>query len=136
MNFNPVGTNERGEYFMKFHQPFSIVERIQLLQRWILVHSFCYYELNENVIDDFKYDANARQLEDLAITYPDEFKMSRYYKYFNDFFSDDGTHMTSGFDLLRRIESDDKNLYRHIAIDSYMTIDTKRMRGDIYQQNR
>ena len=33
MTFNAVGINERGERYMKFHKPFNIVEKIQLLQR-------------------------------------------------------------------------------------------------------
>ena len=42
MNFDPVGKNERGELFMKYNYPFNAVEKIQLLQRWILVQSFAY----------------------------------------------------------------------------------------------
>lgn len=128
MNFNCVGKTKDGERYMKFHQPYNIVERIQLLQRWILVQSFCYYELNENCASDFDYDANARQLEDLSKEYPEEFKQSRYYAYFQDFFDSD-EHATSGFDLLERIRKRDKQLYRYLHMDAANALDLKRRRG-------
>lgn len=109
---------------MKFHEPFTIIERIQLLQRSILVNSFAYYELNENILTDFQYDANARQLEELVKQHPDEFKRSRYYTYFNDFY-DAGEHATSGFDLLERVRKNDNELYRHIWMDAIWALDLK-----------
>lgn len=130
MNFDPVGINKNGEMYMKFNKPFNIVEKIQLLQRWILVQSFVYYEFNDNVASDFTYDANARQLETLAGEYPDEFKRSRYYKYFNDFF-DAGEHATSGFDLLERVRKGDEDLYRRLHMDASNALDQKRRRGGV-----
>ena len=128
MNFNPVGRKSNGELYMKFHEPFTIVERIQLLQRSILVNSFAYYELNDNILTDFQYDANARQLEELVKQHPDEFKRSRYYTYFHDFY-DAGEHATSGFDLLERVRKNDNELYRHIWIDAIMALDLKAKYG-------
>lgn len=128
MNFEPVGRKPNGELYMKFNKPFNVVERIQLLQRWILVQSFCYYELNENCATDFQYDANAMQLEELAKSYPEEFKRSRYYKYFNDFYDSD-EHATSGFDLLERVRKADKDLYRHLHIDAANALEQKRKWG-------
>ena len=126
MNFDPVGTNGQGEYYMKFHHPFSVVEKIQLIQRWILVQSFAYYELNENIVSDFKYDANAKQLERLVMENPEDAKRSRYYDYFYDFFDEsEGTHMTSGFDLLERVKRRDKNLYKRIHMDAANAIHLK-----------
>lgn len=127
MNFEPVGRKPNGELYMKFHIPFNPVEKIQLLQRWILVQSFCYYELNENCATDFQYDANARQLEDLAKSYPEEFKRSRYYEYFHDFYEAE-QHATSGFDLLERVRKADKDLYRHLHIDAANALEQKRRR--------
>lgn len=124
MNFDPVGVDARGNYYMKFHKPYTPVEKIQLLQRSILVNSFAYYEMNDNILTDFQYDANARQLEELVKEYPDEFKRSRYYLYFNDFY-DAGEHATSGFDLLERVRKNDSELYRHIHIDAAMALDLK-----------
>lgn len=129
MNFDCVGRRTNGELYMKFNQPFTPLEKIQLLQRSILVNSFAYYELNENILSDFQYDDNAKQLEELKKEYTDDFKRSRYYEYFHDFGSDDGTHYTSGFDLLERVRKNDSELYRHVWIDAAMALDLKSRRN-------
>ena len=128
MNFDCVGHKPSGEMYMKFRTPFSIVDRIQLLQRSILVNSFAYYELDSNILTDYQYDNNARQLEELAKTYPEEFKRSRYYDYFHDFYDAD-EHATSGFDLLERVRKRDDQLYRYIWMDAAMALDLKQKRG-------
>lgn len=110
---------------MQFTKSFTVIEQIQLLQRSILVNSFAYYELNDNILSDFQYDYNARQLEELAKRYPDEFKQSRYYTYFHDFY-DAGEHATSGFDLLERVRTKDDQLYRYIWMDALMALDQKK----------
>lgn len=130
MNFDPVGRNKEGEMYVKFRQPFSIIERIQLLQRWILVQSFGYYELNENIASDFQYDSNAKQLAEFKRNYPDEFKRSKYFEYFKDYCSeDDNVHYTSGFDLLERLRKTDDKLYRKIWMDAVLALDLKEKRG-------
>ena len=121
MNFDCVGKDSKGRMYMKFHKPFDIVEKIQLLQRSILVNSFAYYEMNDNILSDFQYDANARQLEDLAKENPKEFARSRYYTYFHDFY-DSEEHATSGFDLLQRVKETDTDLYLRIQEDAEMAL--------------
>ena len=128
MNFDCVGTNEKGERYMKFHTPFNPTEKIQLLQRWILVQSFAYYDLNENIASDFQYDANAMQLAELKKEYPDEFKRSRYYDIFHDY-CQDGVHYTSGFDLLERVRKSDPDLHRYLHMDAANALEQKRRRG-------
>ena len=128
MNFDCVGRKENGEMYMKFRTPFNPTEKIQLLQRSILVNSFAYYELDSNILTDYQYDANARQLEDLAKTYPEEFKCSRYYEYFHDFYDAD-EHATSGFDLLEKVKKQDAQLYRYIWMDAVNALEQKKKRG-------
>ena len=126
MNFDPVGRDSRGQMYMKYNIPFTALEKIQLLQRWILVQSYCYYELNDNVVSDFDYDANAKQLADLKTRYPEEFKRSKYYEYFHDYCSEeDGTVNTSGFDLLERVRKKDKDLHRRLFMDAAMALESK-----------
>jgi hypothetical protein len=125
MNFSPVGVDSKGMPYMKFNKPFTIVERIQLLQRSIFVNSFAYYELDENILPDFKYDANALQLAGLRAQYPEEFRRSRYHDYFYDFCSD-GVAYTSGFDLIERVRKKDAELYRFLRIDACMALESKR----------
>ena len=70
---------------MIFADRFTIQERIELLQRSILVNSYAYYELNENILTDFQYDANTRMLRQLKRDFPEEYSKSRYFKYFEHF---------------------------------------------------
>ena len=125
MNFDCVGRDSKGQMYMKFHKPFSIVEQIQLLERSILVNSFAYYELNENILSDFQYDANAIQLSELKRDHPEEFKRSKYYDYFFDYCQDPDVHYTSGFDLIERVRKADEDLYRRIWMDAAWALDLK-----------
>ena len=113
---------------MTFAKPFTNLEKIQLLQRSILVNSYAYYELNDNLLSDFQYDANARQLVDLMRSYPNEAKKSRYHKYFRDYCPESNdTHYTSGFDLLARLEKD-KKLYKIVSHDAHLALKLKKER--------
>ena len=130
MNFSPVEKTPEGEYRMKFHKPFTPLEQIQLLQRSILVNSFAYYELDSNLLTDFMYDDNAKQLAKLKKQYPVEFSRSRYNAYFHDYCSEeDNAHYTSGFDLLERVRKSDKHLYRRIWMDAVWALELKQKRG-------
>lgn len=100
-------------------RPFTDKEKIQLLQRSILVNSYCYYELNENILSDYQYDMNTRQLLELRKTNPEAYRKSRYFKYFNDFES--GT----GFDLTDRLRSNRK-LYQNVARDAHLALRLKK----------
>lgn len=130
MNFDCVGRTKTGDLYMKFHKPFTATEKIQLLQRSILVQSFAYYELNENLLSDFQYDNNAKQLIALIKEYPEEFEQSRYYEYFYDYCPEDDTHYTSGFDLLERVRKNDPGLYRYLHMDAANALAQKRLRGE------
>lgn len=71
----------------------TIIEKINQRQRQILVHSFIYYQLNDNVISDTLFDKFCKELLQLQEDYPTETKISVYYKEFIGF---DGS---TGFDL-------------------------------------
>lgn len=98
---------------------FTDKEKIQLLQRSILVNSYAYYELNENILADYQYDANTRQLLELKESNPEAYRKSKYYRYFDNFES--GT----GFDLTSRIRKS-KTLYRRIANDACLALYLKK----------
>lgn len=104
---------------MIFSKQFTDKEKIQLLQRSILVNSYAYYELNENILSDYQYDSNARQLLELKRLAPDAWKKSRYYRYFENFES--GT----GFDLSSRIRKNRK-LYNQVSRDAYLALRLKK----------
>ena len=107
---------------MTFSQPFTDKEKIELLQRSIMVNSYAYYELDQNILSDYQYDMNTRQLLELKRTAPDDFKKSRYKKYFRNFES--GT----GFDLASKIRKD-RELFRIIARDAQLALELKKERN-------
>lgn len=104
---------------MKFSKPFTDKEKIQLLQRSILVNSFAYYELDNPLLTDYEYDMNTRQLLELKRTAPEAYKKSRYYRYFDNFES--GT----GFDLTSRVRKN-RQLYRKISRDARWALELKK----------
>lgn len=107
---------------MNFSKPFTDKEKIQLLQRSILVNAYAYYELNKNILSDYQYDMNALQLEALKASNPDAYKKSRYYKYFADFES--GT----GFDLVSKIQAN-KTMRKKIERDASWALKLKEERS-------
>ena len=118
MDFSCVGTDSKGRYYMKYNKPFSFAERIQLLERSILVNSFAYYILDDNILNDFQYDDNAKELAELKKERPEDFKRSRYYEYFKDYCNDDNMVYTSGFDLLEKVRKADYDLYSRLHEDA------------------
>lgn len=53
----------------------NIKDRIDFLQRYIIVHSYIYYELNNNVISDKDYDAKSKELVKYKNDYPELWKI-------------------------------------------------------------
>lgn len=95
---------------MVFGNPYwSKAIHISLLQRWLIVHSILYYELNTSIITDKAFDDNAHQLVELQEQYPKEAQRSEYYYLFNDF---DGS---TGFHLYHRLNEHDKQYLMQIA---------------------
>ena len=118
MDFSCVGTDSKGQYYMKYNKPFNFAERIQLLERSILVNSFAYYILDDNILSDFQYDDNAKELAELKKNHPEDFKRSRYYEYFKDYCNDEDMVYTSGFDLLEKVRKADYDLYSRLHEDA------------------
>ena len=125
MDFSCIGTDSKGQHYMKYNKPFSFAERIQLLERSILVNSFAYYILDDNILNDFQYDDNAKELAELKKERPEDFKRSRYYEYFKDYCEDDNMVYTSGFDLLEKVRKADYDLYSRLHEDASMALRLK-----------
>ena len=108
---------------MIFNNPYlETFEKISLLQRWIIVHSIIYYELNRNVVSDKMFDENCLQLVDMKVNYPMSYKKSEYYYCMKDF---DGT---TGFDLFGRLIFKDREYLTNIAqyvVRSYGIVNEK-----------
>lgn len=85
-------------------------EYIDFLQRFIILHSYIYYELNDNVISDKDYDAKAKELVKYKNEYPDLWKSSEYYKQFGDDYSG-----ATGFTLYHDLDEKQKLMIQVIA---------------------
>jgi hypothetical protein len=88
-----------GYDYMEFPSPYwSQKTKIELLERWILVHSYLYYDLNKSVASDHVFDKNSSQLVSFIIAFPEAFKESRYYYAMKDF---DGS---TGFGYVQNLD--------------------------------
>ncbi|WP_137743397.1 DNA ligase LigA-related protein [Robertmurraya siralis] len=72
----------------------KIEELIHRRRRQILIHSYLYYEMNTNLIDDHTYDLWTKQLAELQKQHPNESKnIDFYYDIFVDFDGSTGFHL-------------------------------------------
>lgn len=74
----------------------DIVARIKQRRRQLIVHSFIYYRLSDNIVSDHKYDEWARELIDLQQKYPEEAKEAPYAKDFEGFQMGDSFKLPMG----------------------------------------
>ena len=82
---------------------------IDFLQRYIIVHSYIYYELNNNYISDKDYDAKAKELAKYRSEYPELWKNSMYYKQFGDDYNG-----ATGFTLYHDLDDHQKQIIKSI----------------------
>jgi len=95
---------------MHFSNPYwSNMTKMELLEKWIIVHSIIYYELNGNVVKDSVFDYNAKQLVYMIATDITSFEQTRWFYAMKDF---DGN---TGFDLYTRLNMDDREALTLIA---------------------
>lgn len=71
----------------------SISTLIKRRRRQILVHSFIYYELNQNIISDNQWSEWATELEDLQSKHPDIADKTEYAKEFKGFDHSTGANL-------------------------------------------
>jgi NAD-dependent DNA ligase len=87
---------------MQFNNPYwSVKQKIEMLEKWLIIHSILYYELNTNIVSDYTFDMNARQLLEYKKQYPDIFKQSKWYYIFKDF-------KTSGFYIFKKLKREEQ----------------------------
>jgi len=88
---------------------FTNIEKIDLLCRWILVHSIIYYQYDRNIVSDYIFDMNCKQLKRMIEEHPTNFRYSAYHYCMKDF---DGC---SGFDLPAKLNLKDSKKLTNIA---------------------
>lgn len=70
-----------------------IAEKIQRRRYQMLVHSYIYYELNENLISDSQWSSWAMELANLQSTYPDIAEKVIYAKDFAEWDGSSGAYL-------------------------------------------
>lgn len=88
----------------------STQEYIDFLQRFIILHSYIYYESNSNVISDKQYDEKSKELVKYKNEYPELWKSSMYYKQFGDDYNG-----ATGFTLYHDLDEHQKEIIRSIV---------------------
>lgn len=88
----------------------TMLERINFLQRYIIVHSYIYYELDNNVISDKVYDAKSRELVGYKDLYPELWIRSEYYEQFGHDYNG-----ATGFTLYHGLNQKQQTIIRSIA---------------------
>jgi len=69
---------------MKFKKKlnFSNLEKFELLEKWIIIHSILYYVYDNPIVEDYQFDMNCKQLMSAVQKAPKAFKKSKYYYIF------------------------------------------------------
>lgn len=93
----------------------DILVRIDFLQRFIILHSYIYYELNNNAISDMEYDKKSKELARYKELYPELWRKSMYYKQFGDEYNG-----ATGFTLYRDLEDHQKRIIRSLVRREYL----------------
>lgn len=88
----------------------TVQEHINFLQRFIILHSYIYYELDDNIISDKDYDAKAKELVGYKNEYPELWESSEYYKQFGNEYNG-----STGFTLYHDLDEKQKEIIRVIA---------------------
>lgn len=71
----------------------KIAEKIQQRRLQILIHSCIYYEMNQNIISDKKWDEWARELKKLQEDYPEISRQVEWYAAFIDWDASTGAFL-------------------------------------------
>lgn len=87
----------------------SVQDYIDFLQRFIILHSYIYYELDNNYISDMEYDKKSKEIVQYKNEYPDLWKSSMYYKQFGDDYNG-----ATGFTLYHDLDDEQKKIIRSL----------------------
>ena len=74
----------------------TIQEKIRQRRRQMLVHSYIYYELNQNIVSDHQWAEWAKELQELQQKYPKESAEVEEYDQFKDWDGSSGAFLKFG----------------------------------------
>jgi hypothetical protein len=94
----------------------SIPERIKALRTQMLIHSYIYYELNNNLITDHDWQKRADELTQLQKLYPEHCKLKWYDIDFEGWDGSTGFHLPKDDWVVRKAH---QILAYHEKLESY-----------------
>lgn len=89
----------------EFPDNWSLIDKINYLQRKILLNSYLYYEYNMNSLSDHFYDDMCKQLVEFQDTYNETGSVENDTTYGYVYYDFDGS---TGFHLYGRLKHDDR----------------------------
>lgn len=97
---------------MTFPDNWTVVDKLNYLQRMVLLHSIIYYDMNENVISDEYYNKLTRILAKKVLQYRERplFRKTMYWYVFEDY-----TNGSTGFDLTHKLKKKDREYLEILA---------------------
>lgn len=97
---------------MKFPDSYTLVDKLNRIERMVLLHSIIYYDMNESVISDDYYNKLTKLLAKKVERYAGTktFKKTMYAYVFEDY-----TNGSTGFDLVYKLKKKDYEYLRLIA---------------------
>lgn len=98
----------------------AVIEYVNFLQRYIIVHSYIYYEMDSNVISDKEYDKKAKELVTYKNKFPQYWKYTEYYQQFGDDYNG-----ATGFTLFHDLNDRQKKII--LSIVNCMKNDLKKI---------
>lgn len=78
------------------------LDKINYLQRAILIYSYLYYDKSISIVSDKYFDSVSKQLAEIQVKNENKLNKTQYYKAFKDF---DGT---TGYYLFSRLNKEEK----------------------------
>lgn len=118
------------------NQYWSLRTRLDLLARWLIVHSIIYYEIGTSILDDHQWDVNAKQFVWMARSDPIKASEIRWA------YVMDGFDGTTGFHLWSRLNKVDQarllNEAKRLVVeygDAGMVLDKRKIKKPRRQTN-
>lgn len=97
----------------QFSDDWSILDKIDYLQKMILVNSALYYKYDTNSLSDYEYDSISEQLVSYMNEYPESRRKSKYAYVFDTY---DGT---TGFHLVNNLDPEDYRIVI-LTVETYL----------------
>jgi NAD-dependent DNA ligase len=115
----------------------TIKEKIRQRRRQMLVHSYIYYELDDNIVSDTQWAKWAKELEQLQKDYPKESAEVEEYEQFKDWDGSSGAFLNFGENIktIAKILLEQKNCSEMSKTIHFVSDSTKKFQKSKVKSN-